>query len=205
MSTSTTPVLMPPGTALSRLGTGTRAPGWWGMVLFCATEATLFAYFLVAHFYLHGASAAVRSAGGRHPSLVLPIVLTILLVTSSMVLRWGEKGIERGNARQLALALGIVIALGIAFVAVQVVEYASKEYTPQTDASWSMFYTITGIHGAHVMAGILMLALILLRTVNGHFTAERRLAVQNAALYWHVVDAVWLVIFSALYLAPYIT
>jgi heme/copper-type cytochrome/quinol oxidase subunit 3 len=190
---------------LPTTGVGTRAPGWWGMALFCATEAGLFAYFLVAYFYLHGASAATSAEGGVRPSLTLPIVLTVLLVTSSMTLRWGERAIERGNARGLATSLGITIALGVAFLAVQAIEYSQKQYMPQTDAHWSMFYAITGFHGAHVALGLLMLATNLVRTVRGHFTSERRLAVQNGALYWHMVDAVWLAIFSALYLAPYLT
>ena len=81
-------------------------------------------------------------------------------------------------------------------------EYAHTDHTPQTDAYWSLFFTITGVHGAHVAMGLLMLTMNLVRASLGHFTSDRRLAVQTGALYWHMVDAVWLIIFTALYLLP---
>ena len=199
---STAAPLVPPAETLPRTGVGQNAPGWWGMALFCLTEATLFSYFIVSYFYLRGAAVSFAAEGGKHSSLTLPVLMTVLLVSSSVVLRWGEKGIERGDNARLTIALVITIALGIAFLATQAVEYSHADHTPQTDAYWSMFFTITGVHGAHVAMGLLMLTMNAVRASLGHFTSERRLAVQNGALYWHMVDAVWLVIFTTLYLLP---
>lgn len=116
--------------------------------------------------------------------------------------RYGETGIRRGDVRRLTLSLVATIVLGGAFLATQVVEYARLEHMPQTNAYWSVFYTITGIHGAHVLLGLLMLAMNLVRATRGHFTSERHLAVQNGALYWHTVDLVWIAIVIALYISP---
>lgn len=194
--------VVPAAERLPRTGVGENAPGWWGMVLLCATEAALFGYFLVSYFYLHGAAVSLAAEGGKHASLVLPAVMTVLLVSSSVALRWGEKAIERGDRNRLMLALAVTIALGVAFLATQAVEYARSGHTPQTDAYWSAFFAITGVHGAHVAAGLLMLIMNLVRASLGHFTSDRRLAVQTGALYWHTVDAVWLAIFTSLYLVP---
>lgn len=203
MSAPAVPVpLVPAADALPRTGVGRNAPGWWGMVLFCSTEVALFSYFIVSYFYLRGAAVSFAAEGGRHSSLTLPVLMTVLLVSSSVVLRWGEKGMERGDSTRLMIALGITIALGIGFLATQAVEYSRADHTAQSDAYWSAFFAITGVHGAHVAMGLLMLTVNLVRASLGHFTSARRLAVQNGALYWHMVDAVWLLIFTTLYLLP---
>jgi heme/copper-type cytochrome/quinol oxidase subunit 3 len=195
-------IVVPAAESLPRTGVGRNAPGWWGMVLFCATEVALFVYFIASYFYLRGAAIAFAAGGGRHASLALPALMTVLLLSSSFVLRWGEKGIERGDERRLTIALGGTIALGLAFLATQGVEYARSDLMPQTDAYWSVFFTITGVHGAHVAMGLLMLGMNFVRASLGQFTSERRLAVQNVALYWHMVDGIWLVIVATLYLLP---
>lgn len=187
---------------LPRTGLGPRAPGWWGMLLFCITEGSLFLYFVGSYFYLRGSVVAFQAEGGTLPALGLPLLLTALLVSSSVTLRWGELGIRRGDVRRLTLGLVATIVLGGAFLVTQAVEYSRLEHMPQTDAYWSVFYTITGIHGAHVLLGMLMLAMNLVRATRGHFTSERHLAVQNGALYWHTVDLVWIAIVAALYISP---
>lgn len=194
--------LVPAADTLPRTGVGRNAPGWWGMVLFCTTEVALFAYFVVSYFYLRGAAVSFAAEGGKHSSLALPLLMTVLLVSSSVVLRWGEKGIEQGDSTRLTIALAITIALGVAFLATQGVEYWRADHSPQTDAYWSTFFAITGVHGAHVAMGLLMLTMNAVRASLGHFTSQRRLAVQNGALYWHMVDGVWLLIFVTLYLLP---
>src|SRR5207302_430501 len=75
--------------------------------------------------------------------------------------------------------------LGGAFLALQAVEYSHKPFSPQANAYAALFFTITGLHGAHVLAGLLMNAVVQVRVWLGHFTAQRHLAVQNVGLYWH--------------------
>ena len=182
----------------------TRAPGWWGMLLFCVTEGTLFLYFLGAWFYLRGTVTSFAAEGGHHPALGIPLTLTVLLVSSSVSLWWGEQGIRRGDRKRLTLGLLITLVLGAVFLVLQGVEYARETHVPQMDAYWSAFYTITGFHGAHVLLGWLMLAYNLVRNARGHFTARHHLAVQNGSLYWHTVDIVWIAIVSSLYLVPWL-
>jgi cytochrome c oxidase subunit III len=193
---------MPPASTLPRAGSGPREPGWWGMLLFCVTEAALFLYFLGGYFYLRGTVHAFAAEEGKFASLTVPVVLTTLLVTSSFTLRWGEQGIRRGDRRRLTVGLVATIVLGLSFLALQSMEYARQPHVPQSDAYWSAFYTITGFHGMHVVLGLLILGFNLLRTVKGHFTGDRHLAVENGSLYWHTVDIVWIGVVSSLYFAP---
>lgn len=197
--------VVPPATdLLPRTGTGTREPGWWGMLCFCISEVALFMYFLGAYFYLRGTVRSFGAGGGHAPALLIPLVLTALLVSSSVTLWWGEQGIKRGDQGRLIAGMALTLLLGVAFLVLQGLEYAREEHMPQTDAYWSTFYTITGFHGAHVFLGLLFITFNLLRSTRGHFTRDRHLAVQNASLYWHTVDAIWIAIVASLYLAPHL-
>jgi heme/copper-type cytochrome/quinol oxidase subunit 3 len=182
---------------------GARAPGWWAMVLMIATEATLFACLLSSYFYLR-ASAASWPLGDIHrPELQLPAIMTMVLLSSSVPVYWAESGIRQGNRWRLRIGLLLGFGLGALFLGLQAYEYAHKDFTLQTNAYGSLFFTITGFHGLHVFVGLLMSLFVQVRAWLGHFTQRRRLAVENFALYWHFVDAVWLFILGSLYISPY--
>jgi heme/copper-type cytochrome/quinol oxidase subunit 3 len=115
---------------------------------------------------------------------------------------WAESGIRAGRSGRLRIGPVITIVFGAIFAAIQAVEWSKKLFGPATDAYGSLFFTITGFHGAHVIVGLIMLTFILLRASLGHFTAERHLAVSTVAIYWHFVDVVWLFVFASLFLMP---
>jgi heme/copper-type cytochrome/quinol oxidase subunit 3 len=178
--------------------------GWWGMACVCATEAAFFAYLITSYFYLAVRSSAWPPAGIDKPQLKLPLIMTATLLSSSVALWWGEQGIKKGRQAQLRLGTIIAAVLGMTFLALQWKEYHEKlrHFLPQTHAYASTFFTITGFHGAHVAFGLLLILLMLLRAFSGHFDAEKHLGVKVTSLYWHFVDAVWLVIVACLYLSP---
>jgi cytochrome c oxidase subunit III len=182
--------------------TGTRSPGWWGMICLCATEAMLFASFLGAWFFLRGSVESFGAEGGRYVPLTRPLIMTALLLASSGTAWWGEKGIQRADGTRLRIGLALTFVLGTIFLLVQANEYASRDASWTTSAYDSLFITITGFHGAHVAGGLLMNLYVQVRAWLGHFDAERHDAVSNAVLYWHFVDVVWLFILAALYLSP---
>ena len=180
-----------------------RNPGWWAMVLIITTEAMLFAYLLFAYFYL-GSMANTPWPPGGAPELKLALPNTIILLVSSGTMWWAESGIRLGSQLRLRLGMLVTLLLGIAFLAIQAIEYSKKDFTLQSNAYGSLFFTITGFHGAHVFVGLLFNVVVQLRAWLGHFTVDRHLAVTNAALYWHFVDIVWLVVFTTLYLVPHV-
>jgi len=176
-------------------------PGWWVMVLVIVTEAMLFAYLLFSYFYLGSMTPGEFPTGGA-PELKLVVPNTIVLLVSSGAMYWAERGIRAGNQNRLRLVMLITLLLGITFLVVQGIEYSHKTFAFQTNAYSGLFFTITGFHGAHVFIGLLMNVVVQLWAWRGWFTAERHLAVTNAAMYWHFVDAVWLVVFFSLYITP---
>ncbi len=181
---------------------GARSVGRWGMIAVVATESAFFAYFLFSYFYLSSMSS--NPWPSSTPSLALPLVNTGILLTSSVTAIWAERGIQRNAQTRLRAGLAMSIGLGVLFLALQVVEYSREPLSPTHDAYGSLFYTITGFHGAHVFIGLVMLTVVLVRAMRGHFTAGQHEAVSNATLYWHFVDAVWLAVFTTLYVTPHL-
>lgn len=179
------------------------AVGYWAMVLFCVTEATLFAYLIASYFYLGVSNRSWPPAGAR-PSLTKPLLMTVLLVSSSAVLIFAARARERGARSRYAIGTLLTILLGAGFLVLQVTEYRDRlPYMPPSSGAYaSVFYLITGFHGTHVALGLLLLLWTLLADRRGRLASESPLAVKNSALYWHFVDAVWLVILTCLYLSP---
>lgn len=178
--------------------------GWWAMAIVCATEAAFFAYLLMSYFYLALRSPSWPPPGIEEPRLARPSLMTVVLLASSVVLWWGERGIERGGQRRLRTGLAGAALLGAAFITLQVLEYRRelRVMTPGVHAYASIFYTTTAFHGAHVTFGLLLLLFTLTRAMLGHFEARSHLGVTVTSLYWHFVDVVWLFIFTFLYLSP---
>lgn len=178
-----------------------RNPGWWVMALVIATEAMLFAYLLFAYFYLGSMTVGEFPTGGP-PDLKLSLPNTIILLVSSGTMYWAERGIRAGSQFRLRLGMAMTFVLGVIFLVIQAIEYSHKSFAPQTNAYGGLFFTITGFHGAHVLIGLLMNVVVQIWAWRGWFGVDRHLAVTNAAMYWHFVDAVWLVVFFSLYITP---
>ncbi len=187
---------------------GGRTTGFWGMVMLIFTEAMLFAVLLFSYLYLRFQDSPVWPPPGiPKPDLFLVSIMTPILLLSSGPMHWADTGIRQGNVWRLRLGLFVTFLMGSTFLALQVVEYhtiLTEEFTPRTHAYGSLFFTITGFHGAHVAGGLLMNLWLQVYAWRGRFTAHRHLAVENVALYWHFVDAVWVFILGTLYLSPYV-
>lgn len=178
--------------------------GYWGMALFVATEATMFAMLIGSYLFLGTANSGWPPPGIERPKLLLPSIMTAILVSSSAVMFWAEKGIKEGKHTRLTIGLGATILMGLAFLAVQGVEYHDKleKFTPFVHSYAASFYTITSFHALHVITGLLLLSYAFVRALLGHFDGTSHLAVKNVGLYWHFVDAVWIVIYTTLYISP---
>jgi heme/copper-type cytochrome/quinol oxidase subunit 3 len=198
-----------PDERLPAVGDGPRNFGWWGMVLFIAVEATVFALLLASYFYIRFRTGPVWPPDGiEAPKLKLVLIMSAVLWSSSIPVHLAHGAIRHDQQRKLRVYLALGFLLGAAFLALQcTVEYpdiARHEFTPRTDAYGSMFFTITGLHGAHVAVGLLMSAWVQLRARQGAFDRHRHVSVQNFVMYWHFVDVVWVFVLATLYLSPHL-
>ena len=133
----------------------------------------------------------------------LPLVNTIILLTSGATITWAHWGLIKNNRKQLVVGMALTVALGIAFLACQALEY-HEAYTEMgltlgSGAYGATFFMLTGFHGFHVTLGTIMLIVILLRCMKGHFTPEHHFGFEGVAWYWHFVDVVWLGLFIFVY------
>jgi cytochrome c oxidase subunit III len=183
---------------------GRRSNGWWAMLFIMLTEGALFAYLLFAYYYLAVQPHTGPWPPNGAPSLHLALPNTLLLLASSVAAWWGERGIESGRSGRLAIGLAAALVLGTAFVGVQLAEWHAKPFGIASNSYGSLYFTITGFHMAHVVAGLLMLAAVLAWCLIGMFDRWRNTPVAVSVVYWHFVDAVWLAVFFTFYITPYL-
>ena len=179
------------------------ARGTWAMGMFIATEAMLFLMLFFSYYYMGHANAVWPP---EPPKMRFALMMLAVLVSSSVILRMGESAAKRHEFGRARAAVTGTLVLGVAFMVLQILEYADHltHLRPTTDAYGSIFYTITGIHGAHVVLGLLMLSYVMLLPVE-HMGAARKPphhALKNASMYWHFVDVVWMFIVGLLYVLP---
>ncbi len=115
-------------------------------------------------------------------------------------MQWAIVAIRRGSRSGLMAGLIATMLLGITFLVITGWEWAIVPFRPWSHAYGSIFYTLTGFHALHVLIGILIMFVLLLRARRRRFSAERHLAVEVGGLYWHFVDLVWLIVFTSIYL-----
>lgn len=137
--------------------------------------------------------------------LWLPMWNTIVLLSSSVTLHIAHMGILDGNKRKFNIWLGITVALGLFFVALQALEYyeayAHFGLTLNSGIYGSTFFMLTGFHGVHVIMGVSMLLVQWLRSVKyGHFTTDDHFGFEASSWYWHFVDVVWVFLFLFVYI-----
>jgi cytochrome c oxidase subunit 3 len=189
--------------------------GMFGMVLFIASEIMLFGGLFAGYFYVRNQADTWPPEGIEHtPSIGFAVLLSVLLVASGIfghmgliAMRTGSYGfgtasVQTGNRQGLLVGTGIAIILGTIFIILQAYEWLSlmdEGLTAKSGVFGSTFYILTGFHGAHVIAGLAMLAVVFVRALWRDFTPRRHLFADAAMLYWHFVDFVWLILVVVVY------
>jgi heme/copper-type cytochrome/quinol oxidase subunit 3 len=192
-----------PYTVAARPDTGLNN-GKIGIWLFLASEVMLFGA-LFASYVMLRVGAPEWPAGATYLNVPLATLNTVVLISSSvtMVLAWAS--LAKGEFGRFRLFLGITILCGLGFLVVKYFEYSTKfhhELFPSTNTFLAIYFTLTGLHGLHVIGGMAVNSWLwgpgakMWRTDPVHFTNR----VENAGLFWHLVDLVWIFLFPVLYL-----
>ena len=176
------------------------ARGRVGMFGLIAAEAAIFTIFVVAYLFYVG-----KSLTGPMPKDVLsvPIFYTICLLSSSLTIHLAVKALRRGNVRVFGDWWLVTIALGAAFIYGTAMEWHRLIYqdglTISTNLFGTTYYSLVGLHGFHVVVGLASLSIVMGLTLLGNVRAEHAERVAVLSLYWHFVDAVWVVVFTVVY------
>lgn len=143
------------------------------------------------------------SPTGTIPAWGIPFLNTALLVASSITLTVAHHALKENKRQQCRLWLAITVILGVIFLGFQMYEYQHAyndlQLTLSSGIYGSTFYMLTGFHGVHVTIGAIMLAVMLVRVMKGHFSGDNHFGFEAAAWYWHFVDVVWLLLFTFVY------
>jgi cytochrome c oxidase subunit 3 len=186
----------PPANRSSRV-----EPQLLGMLLFIISEVMVFGAFFTAYFF-------IRVVTGDHWFPVqghkLPVAVagvnTAILLSSSITMHWAQTSIKHGNRFGLKAGILSTFFLGATFLFIQINEYVHIGFAPHDFAQASVFFGLTGLHGAHVFVGLTLLAMVTVRSFRGHYTPEEHRGVEVPGIYWHFVDVMWVIVYSSVYI-----
>jgi cytochrome c oxidase subunit III len=165
-----------------------------------AAEAAIFTIFVVAYLFYVG-----KSLAGPIPKDVLgvPIFFTICLLSSSLTIHLAAKSLRAGRVRSFGVLWLATIVLGAAFLYGTAAEWHRLIYqdglTISTNLFGTTYYSLVGLHGFHVVVGLVALSIVMVFTLLGNLRPEHAERVDVLSLYWHFVDTVWIVVFTVVY------
>src|SRR4051812_5811406 len=172
-----------------------------GMLSFIIAESAIFTIFVVAYLFYLGKSLTGPSPGDV---LEVPIFYTICLLSSSVTIHLAGKRLERGEQATFLVLWLLTIVLGGLFMYGTAQEWHRLIYehglTISTNLFGTTYYSLVGLHAFHVTVGLLMLSIVLVLGIAGRVGAAQSARVDVLSLYWHFVDAVWVVVFTVVYI-----
>jgi cytochrome c oxidase subunit 3 len=172
-----------------------------GMAALIATESALFAIFVVAYLYYIG-----KSLTGPYPAEVLhvPLIATICLLSSSLTVMLATRALARAQRGAFHVWWFLTIALGAFFLGATALEWYRLIYVAHLTISTNLFgttyYTLVGFHAGHVTVGLILLTLVLVLSLRGAVKTAHVDHIEILSWYWHFVDAVWVVVFTVVYI-----
>jgi cytochrome c oxidase subunit 3 len=170
-----------------------------GMLLFIISEVMVFGAFFTAYFFIRVVGGAEWPAAGTELPVAIAGVNTAILLSSSLTMHWTLESIKAGNRFGLQAGILTTFLLGATFLFVQINEYVHIGFSPQDSAQGTVFYSLTGLHGAHVFIGLTLLAMVTIRAFRGHFTPAEHRGVEVPGIYWHFVDVMWVIVYTTIY------
>lgn len=171
-----------------------------GLLTFLVSESLMFGGFFAAYLFYRGL-ADVWPPHETEVELILPTINTIILVSSSFVIHFGDAAIKKNDLKGMRKWYKITAGMGAIFLLGQVYEYLTLGYGLTTNIFSNCFYLMTGFHGLHVFIGLLLILGVLWRSRRPeHYNATKHIGIEMAEIYWHFVDIIWIVLFSLLYI-----
>lgn len=172
----------------------------FGFIVFLLSESVIFLSFFAGYIIYKTTAVNWLPPGVSGLEIKDPTINTIVLVSSSFVIYFAEKALEKHDLKTYRFLLFLTMAMGSYFLYGQAVEWSSLEFGFTSGTFGGMFYLLTGFHGLHVFTGILLQLIVLLRSFipgnfdNGHF------GINATSLFWHFVDVIWIILFILIYL-----
>jgi cytochrome c oxidase subunit 3 len=171
-----------------------------GMLLFIISEIMVFGAFFTAYFFIRVVAGDEWPAKGTELPKLIAGFNTAILVSSSLTMHWTVEATKHNNRRAMKVGIFTTFMLGLTFLFIQVNEYVHIGFSPADSAQGSIFYGLTGLHGAHVAIGLMLLGMVGIRVFRGHFSPESHRGLEVPGIYWHFVDIMWIVVYLTVYI-----
>src|SRR3954464_490870 len=171
-----------------------------GMLLFIISEIMIFGAFFTAYFFIRVVGGAPWPAHGTELPKLVAGFNTVILISSSFTIHYAQESIKKNNRLGLQLGMVATFLLGLTFLFIQINEYVHIGFSPQDSAQGSVFYGLTGLHGAHVTIGLVLLAMVTVRACRGHYSSTAHRGMEVPGIYWHFVDLMWIVVYFTVYI-----
>lgn len=187
--------------APAAIGAGPReiAPIRFGTIVFLASELVFFGGLFAAYFTLRSQTTPWPPSGVEL-DVARPSVATALLVLSSFTFVAGLRRARAGRLASLSRWIAVTILLALAFLAFQLLDWVQAGFSVSSHAYGTMVYAMTGFHGLHVMAGVLLMFVVLGRMAQGAYRDGNVDGPEAVGYYWHFVDAVWIGLYATIFL-----
>ena len=170
-----------------------------GMLLFIISEVMIFGAFFTAYFFIRVVTKDPWPAHGTQLPEAVAGVNTAILISSSFTIHWALHSARNGNRFGLKAGMVSTFLLGLTFLSIQINEYIHIGFAPQDSAQGTIFYSLTGLHGVHVAIGLCALLMVTIRAFRGHYSPEHHMGMEVPGIYWHFVDAMWIVVYTTVY------
>jgi cytochrome c oxidase subunit 3 len=172
-----------------------------GMYCLIVAESAIFTIFVVAYIFYFG-----KSLSGPTPREILhvPIFSTICLLSSSLTIHWALAALRKGKTAGFSIFWFITLALGAIFIAATALEWRhliyQEGFTIQTNLFGTTYYALVGLHASHVIVGLIALTIVMVLALLGKIKQQHYERCEVLSLYWHFVDAVWVIVFTTVYI-----
>jgi len=173
-----------------------------GVLLFITSEIMFFAGLFAAYFTVRAGHGNPWPPEGFHPEIEIALILLVILLTSSLTMEYSLRRIRAGDRTGLVRGLTVTLVLGALFLIGQLYDYSILGFGISSGIYGTVFYTLTGFHGAHVFGGVVAIGVMLMRGAAGQFSARHHAAIEGVSWYWHFVDVVWIGLVTTLYVLP---
>ena len=174
-------------------------PAVLGMLLFIISEIMIFGAFFTAYFFIRVVSHDPWPGPGFDLPKNIAAFNTCILVSSSFTIHFAQESLKKDNRLGLKVGMVCTFLLGLTFLFIQINEYVHIGFAPHDFAQASVFFGLTGLHGAHVAVGLTLLLMVVVRSWRGHYSVEEHRGVEVPGIYWHFVDVMWIVVFLSVY------
>jgi cytochrome c oxidase subunit 3 len=170
------------------------------MLLFIISEVMVFGAFFTAYFFIRVVNGDQWPAEGTELPKLIAGVNTAILLSSSLTMHWTVTAAKTDNRFGMRAGILTTALLGFTFLFIQINEYVHIGFAPSDHAQGSIFYGLTGLHGAHVFIGLMLLTFVAIRVFRGHFTPQHHGGIEIPGIYWHFVDVMWVVVYTTVYI-----